>query len=382
MKKIFLVAFNFLIVCVLALFISLIALNFINQAKEIIQINYDKNSEVNALTIEEFEEMEDNLSLQSTSFTSERPEIFLENYTVTPVLTNEFIDENNLTISYGCGFSEDDIANKENVVIISDDLALKLCRNENAVGQIFRIEYTEYTVCGVYKTSDALINKICKDIKERIYIPCTTVECYWNYDIDTVTYPFGSKEAVYFEQMNLPQYYSVDFSEKINVIETLNSIGYILIEIFIFLVCIITLKNAFIKQDIKEKSRVSKADSIKIFITKNYRRFIFAFCLLTVGIMMIVFCKFSFYIIPDYLPEDNIFDLIFYTDKLVENAKEINSLALSGESYLLNLYIKTFTTMTALLVLLAVTLIRNLLLFCRSYVTLNLFKNRTSPSDF
>ncbi len=123
--------------------------------------------------------------------------------------------------------------------------------------------------------------------------------------------------------MNLSQYHSTNFSEKAKVIENFEHIIFLIL--FIAL-CFITLKIWY------KLCRKFLAD-IKENLNENY------------------FLK-SLKVIPHkYIPYDNIFDVSYYVSTIIENSNIINNLALTGDTFLINLYSSSFVSLVWLLVI-------------------------------
>ncbi|MCD8026996.1 MAG: hypothetical protein LUF33_08790 [Clostridiales bacterium] len=73
------------------------------------------------------------------------------------------------------------------------------------------------------------------------------------------------------------------------------------------------------------------------------------------AILIIIFfiSDFSIYIIPKYIPYDNIFDISYYITAIAENSNLANSLALTGDTYLVNLYSNSFNLLVWLIIIFA-----------------------------
>ena len=59
----------------------------------------------------------------------------------------------------------------------------------------------------------------------------------------------------------------------------------------------------------------------------------------------------SIFIISKYIPYDNIFDVSYYISTIIENSNIINNLALTGDTFLINLYSSSFVSLVWLLVI-------------------------------
>lgn len=75
--------------------------------------------------------------------------------------------------------------------------------------------------------NESLINKFSADDKQRVYVPYTTSENYGDRTVDMIVYDNSVYTGAIVEQMDLPQYYSVNLNEKIKRSRHLN-IFYIL----------------------------------------------------------------------------------------------------------------------------------------------------------
>lgn len=338
-----------IVLLVLTLLIIFLSFYFCDNAQSklpnVTQLNFNQNAEYMPVLVQNFESLAERISVDKISFCCEEDETSVKGNNVIPVLTNEFYFSCFGQMLYGNGFTEENILKKEKVTVIGSALALELFFNTNAVGKVLKINGEEYTICGVLDESDKIIDRISTDGKKRVYIPYTCYDGYKNCGIDTITYDNSAMSAPLIEQMNLSQYYSVDFSEKNKVIENFRhivclllfaAVSFIAMKIW-FILCKWAING--IKCSLKEQYFFKSLTSI----TKKY------FVLFLVGagipaILLTVFFLFDFSIfIPSkYIPYDNIFDFSYYLEKIIENANSANSLALTGDTHLLKLFSNTF----------------------------------------
>ena len=114
------------VMILLIIMISLLEHHFVECTGNYICFYYDRNSETPAITINKLIERQNKYSLKNIAFTSECRECTIKDIAVTPVLTNEYITNTELELIHGSGITAEDIANKNSVMIISEQLALSL----------------------------------------------------------------------------------------------------------------------------------------------------------------------------------------------------------------------------------------------------------------
>lgn len=310
------------------------------------QLNYNKNSGASPKTISKMEWLFDRISNDGIAFCSEGEETIAKEEAVTPVLVNE----NWFTVYKakinGKNISAQNIKNKDKVAIIGSQLALKLYFTTDAVGKKININGSQYTICGVICENEGFINKLSSDSKQRVYIPYTTAEKYVVRTADTIAYDNSAYTAALVEQMDLSQYYSVNLSYKAQTLVTFEHISYLAVFIG---ACIIALKlwyrlskKLFCK--IKENLKTNYFNKSLKSIPVKYAMLVLVFVGIPV-LLLVVFsiCDFSIFIPSKYIPNDNIFDISHYINMIIDNAKTVNSLSLTGDTLLINLFSRTFT---------------------------------------
>lgn len=330
--------------------------NALDQLTSITQMNYNLKSDSLPLTIKDIESLSARISLNQVSFCADLDETIVKEETVTPVLTNEFYFEIYGQKLNGDSITKENIENKEKIAVISSSLALKLFFNTDAVGKTITLNDGVYTICGVIQESENIINSLSSDGKQRIYIPYTCYSGYENCDVYTISYDNSASSAPLIEQMKLSQYHSTNFSEKAKVIKNFEHIIHLIL--FIFL-CFVTLKIWYrickklfkdIKESLEEKYFF---DSIKSMPFKYILLIITALGIPAVLLIIFFVSDFSIFIISKYIPYDNILDVSYYISAVVKNSNNINSLALMGNTFLVNLYSSSFSVLVWLLVIFA-----------------------------
>ena len=320
--------------------------NALNQLPSITQMNYNLKSDEKPLTVKDMNNLSDRISFNQVSFCAELDETNVKEETVTPVLTNEFYFEIYGQKLNGDSITKENIENEDKVAVISSSLALKLFFNTDAVGKTITLNDEVYTICGVIQESENIINSLSSDGKQRVYIPYTCYSGYENCDVYTISYDNSASSAPLIEQMKLSQYHSTNFSEKAKVIKNFEHIIYLIL--FIAL-CFISMKLWYrickkLIKDIKENLN-------EIYFLNSFKPIPIKYILLTVtalgipAVLLTIFflSDFSIFIIPKYIPYDNIFDVSYYLNAIIENAHMSNSLLLTGNIYFLKLYSNTLS---------------------------------------
>lgn len=320
--------------------------NALNQLPSITQMNYNLKSDEKPLTVKDMNNLSDRISFNQVSFCVELDETNVKEETVTPVLTNEFYFEIYGQKLNGNSITEENIKNENKVAVISSSLALKLFFNTDAVGKTITLNDEVYTICGVIQESENIINSLSSDGKQRIYIPYTCYSRYENCDVYTISYDNSASSAPLIEQMKLSQYHSTNFSEKANVIRNFENIIFLIL--FIAL-CFLALRLWYrickkLIKDIKENlSENYILNSLKSIPIKYVLLAITAFGIPVVLLIIFFLSDFSIFIISKYIPYDNIFDVSYYLNTIIENSNMANNLALTGDTFLINLYSNSFS---------------------------------------
>ena len=320
--------------------------NALNQLPSITQMNYNLKSDEKPLTVKDMNNLSDRISFNQVSFCVELDETNVKEETVTPVLTNEFYFEIYGQKLNGNSITKENIKNENKVAVISSSLALKLFFNTDAVGKTITLNDEVYTICGVIQESENIINSLSSDGKQRIYIPYTCYSGYENCDVYTISYDNSASSAPLIEQMKLSQYHSTNFSEKANVIRNFENIIFLILFIALcflalrlwYRICKKLIKD--IKENLSENYILNLLKSIPI---KYVLLAITAFGIPVVLLIIFFLSDFSIFIISKYIPYDNIFDVSYYLNTIIENSNMANNLALTGDSFLINLYSNSFS---------------------------------------
>lgn len=215
-----------------------------------------------------------------------------------------------------------------------------------AVGKKICIDGNQYTICGVICENESLINKFSADDKQRVYVPYTTSENYGDRTVDMIVYDNSVYTGAIVEQMDLPQYYSVNLKwEKSNALVIWTY--FIPCNIYRFSIIALKLWYRFSRiffVEIKENLKLNYFLKSLKNIPLKYVALVLVFAGIP-AVLLIVFniCDFSIFIPSKYIPNDNIFDISNYLNVLVDNAQTLNSQNLTGNPMLVNLFSRTFT---------------------------------------
>lgn len=337
--------------------------NALGQLTSITQMNYNLRADEKPLTIKEINKLSDRISFNNVSFCAELDETNAKEELVLPVLINEFYFEIYRQTLNGDSITEENIKNKDKVAIIGSSLALKLFFNTDAVGKTITLNDENYTVCGVIEENESIINSLFGDGKQRIYIPYTCYSGYEKCEVNTISYDNQAYSAPLIEQMDLSQYHSINFSEKAKVIKNFEHIIFLIL--FIAL-CFIALRLWYrickklikdVKESLKENYFLNSLKSIPI---KYILLTVTALGIPAVLLTIFFLSDFSIFIIPKYIPYDNIFDVPYYLNTIIENANITNYLALTGDTFLINLYSGTFSLLIWLAIIFVISFVVDL----------------------
>lgn len=353
-KKIFSTILIIALTLILFIICFCLSSNVLTQLPSITQMNYNLKSDNLPLTVKDVENLSEQISLNCVSFCSELDETNVKGETVTPVLTNENYFEIYGHELNGSNITKVNIENKDNVAVIGSNIAIKMFFNTEVIGNTITLNEEVFTICGVFYENENILNDLSGDGKQRIYIPYTCYSKYENCGVNTISYENSSSSAPLIEQMNLSQYHSTNFSEKVKVIKNFEHIIFLIV--FIAL-CFISIKLWYfvcktltkdIKENLSEEYFFNSLESIPLK---------YVFLIITVlgipTILYIIFLAldFSVFIIPKYIPYDNIFDLSYYISRIIENSNNTNCLALTGDAFFINLYSSSFILLVWLVII-------------------------------
>ena len=332
---------------------------------DITVLNCDYSKGEKPLTIGDVHKIVDRISElmsgQSTlAFCAEAEEQTVQKETVTPVLTNELYFEHNKITTQS--FTNTD-------VVISRSLARRLFKTDTAVGKTLELYGKSYTVAGVYDSPDGFIDRYFHDGKERVYINYEGIKDYQKYDVSEMSYINGTQSAVALEQMNPANYHFTNLSEKSLVLRDFLHLA-ALIAYLVALVITIRLWLYLCGRQINNIKETLEGSYSLESVRKNPRAYIllaaFGIGIPLAIVAVFLLCDFSIYIIPRYIPYDNIFDISHYLGEHAKAVAELNSGALGGDKFLLNLYNGSFNALIYEMIIFTISLIITAVYFYRA----------------
>lgn len=366
-------AFTALLFCSCFYFIG----NAKNQFPSATQLNFNLAADKPALKISDLQNLSERISMRKVSFCSELEEAQIRGEAVTAVLTNENYFEIYAAKLIGSGITEEMVEGREKSVVIGSGLALKLFFNTDSVGKTVTLNGDEYKICGVFDDSDSLINRVSSDGKDRVYIPYTCYDGYSDCILNIIAYDNTAPSAAIFQQMGLSQYSFTNLSEKSKVVLNYEHIIFFVLYIALLIIALeiwYKLSRKLISE-IRESLKTNYFwKSVKAIPSKYILLLLTLLGIPAVLLFLLLISDFSIYIVPQYLPYDNIFDISYYIQAFTENANSLNRLALCGNTYLLQLYYNTCSVLFFLFVLSCVALLIFVLLLRNSVKSL--IKNR------
>ncbi len=269
------------------------------------------------------------------SFSSQVPSHLIngiQTFPVTVTLTDsDYPLFSQWTLTSGTFITEEAYQWGRNVAVISETLASKLFMSLNVIGNSIQIFDKEYTIIGLYKPPDSLVTLLGSDGLEQVYVPLSSHQEMSELPLKTVLIQSSSLAKEHFKESTL---------EDILVKKLHLDVGAYQIVIYdkmpvmlsqfqdILLFCLgLGLALEMIKLLIRFWKR--SASFVKINLENMYwRDFLrhhFFLCLRffvisLVGIALVIFVlRFiepRLWVPSRYLPQENIFDLEFYTNEL------------------------------------------------------------------
>lgn len=235
------------------------------------------------------------------------------------------------------------------LAVISNVLAVRLYKSTNAIGNEIDIQGERFTVSGVYKGRDSILASICGDGFDRVFVP---YKCVFNEGRDIISILTLAKDTgitvAGFEEdlkakldVDLSAYDAVDIPTLLIVLSQYNRlfvfISGILVAIYILVFMIKHVKKVArrlkIGMDADYSIGILKAEKKHLIADLS----VFFICGLVIFII-IYFIRFRLYISNDYIPDDNIFDIKFYFERLMNGIRTDNSFPDRSYSLIENAY--------------------------------------------
>ncbi len=247
-----------------------------------------------------------------------------EEIEVMGISVNEYFGQTEpIQIINGAFLGEGAIKEGRNVVIISDELAIKLFGSDKGTGNLCRIEGTTYQVVGVYKKYKNFWDVLFDDGHECIYYPITSTAAE-NGEIDTLYVSLKNRAdglsihalgEIQINDGNSYIYNELDGAKKLrSLTQAPVNIVFFFIVVYLIKIAIHLLKKA-------EESLKGKVIKIGLCIIVGY---------LLISVIIV-----PLYIPKEALPPYNIFDIEFYI-RYLKNQR-------IAQNYLLELHLSNYS---------------------------------------
>ena len=343
--------FIYLILFTIAIFESLVSTFYSSHGKYTgrIEINLDETAAISGdtvITTENVGALTDALgSDANVAYISEEDSAARLNDLVCPVrmvLTSPgYVDFTGLEIVRGAFFPAESCKYGQNAAVISEKLAKELFKSYDILGEEFELAGQQYMVTGIYSNKSSIISLLGSDGAQRVYVPYESlnqpkgavIKTIMIHDDDIASNTFREREVADIIRKNVmvnPETYRITDFYNTEILSQHK--GLVIFLTGLSLCCFIA---AWLFRHIRRcvvflrsKSRdlyfgeVLKAE--KLFAVK----YVFA-AVAAVGCIVLIWSaiKFRLYIPPEFIPQDNVFDIRFYAERITD------AIALHNSSY-------------------------------------------------
>lgn len=224
--------------------------------------------------------------------------------------------------------------------IISEKLAEKLFTTYNVIGNDIMIGEEKYKITGVYRSSHSLLSFMSSDGAERIYVPFESMPESNSLGIDTVFIKDKSLEQHFKESKtlnilrektgaDLTAYRITDFYAGCAFLEQpLRVFVFFIAMLVIFMLTVYFIRCVIFFSDYLKGCMKNKY-FFEMLIMEKARIALFLAALSAIPALMglvLWLAAFELMIPYQYIPYDNIFDLGFYLEKLIQHVHSSNQL--------------------------------------------------------
>lgn len=311
-----------------------------------------RNEKIGFLTFNDFEDAQ----IQEASVYKEinsmvNDGLNTKNNTLTVLTNEEFAVNYNLKLIAGSFFNKSMVKNKSAYVVISDLLALEAFLRVEPIGEKVFIENYSYTIIGVYEANNkSFWGSLSEDAYERLYIPYTTYPKHKNIEVDAIALKNNDKlyeninNLTIFNPSAAGNFVKLDYIEKKRCATQFIPILLFVLEAVI--VCfLIKLAygsvKAFVMRIYQNRDRGYLFELLKKDIKKLLIVFVILLACISVVVALFKIMNFPLVISNSVLPNDNLFDIGHYMNKVVEFFTFNNTYNLSGDKFIYMLNIKT-----------------------------------------
>jgi hypothetical protein len=324
------------------------------------------------LTFEDYEnylKLYDNMD--ETSAYCELEEATVEDEQILPALvTKNYFENNNITVQGG--FTNTMVEKNQRTAVVSKTFGQKLFYGKSPINKTFKMNGVRYKIVGVYDDKNDSLNNIFKDGKERIYLNYTGYSGYENETIDAISYDGNSKIARNMVMCSFKNLEKLNFDEK-NL--AVNSFGSVVLFIVSMVLIVYLLKLWFINLNnsvdyIKNNHKNKYFGEMLVHNSWGLAIRLLFFIGLPLLIVLTLWLSFKdFHIVESYIHKENLFNIGYMFDTLINTIQKESCTTFSGNTYFLNLYNGT------LIMLFGITLIFAILFFIWFYLFSQLNRN-------
>lgn len=228
------------------------------------------------------------------------------------------------------------VKNRERVAMIDYDLALKLFFSSDVLGRHIFLDGIDYKIIGVYEDKSI---SFAKDQYTRVFIPYGSVDGWESFRIDTISISRSGDWKEKLEKLRIEMGNTFDkyLYEDIGESKRLVHQGGKFLNFFLGINIIVLFLKLFIRM-IKEvymeimKSLKEKYlyEVMKQYYLKIIKIIFFSAIVLSVIVLLWKLLHFKVIIPTDFIPDENIFDVSYYWNVLLQSAKLYNSSILAG----------------------------------------------------
>ena len=228
------------------------------------------------------------------------------------------------------------VKNRERAAMIDYDLALKLFFSSDVLGRHIFLDGTDYKIIGVYEDKSI---SFAKDQYTRVFIPYGSVDGWECFRIDTISISRRGDWKEKLEKLRIEMGNTFDKYVYEDIGESKLSVhqGGKFLNFFLGINIIVLFLNLFIRmikeihieimKNLKEKYLY---EIIKQYHLKIIEIIFFSVIVLSVILLLWKLLQFKVHIPTEFIPAENIFDVSYYWNVLLQRTKIYNSSILAG----------------------------------------------------
>ena len=337
--------FSIIILVIFSICAIINCLNIDNYLPEVYE--YQRKNDLNLITFKDIERLKNNYNNFNIMPLSEKNSVvsnqnLSRNVENKVVFTNEiFLEFYNINIIEGSFLDEYMVRQHKKVAVISDSTAISLFMNTSVIGNKILINDQIYEIVGVYEENKNLLNELSSDGYSKIFVPYTSNYNYEESYVEIFSLSINSDKGTTEVENKIRKYVGEKFDSYRKVdFYKLKKVAIEVVEISKFFIGIILCSyiiNIIIKIMSKQYNLI-KNDMKNYYlneIIKNRRKILinslFKIIILIVLIIIIfINVKFKITILPEWLPDTNIFDINYYKSEIFRFIQLCNS----NESYI------------------------------------------------